>query len=147
MFFPSFILLIPLPVLYGCETWSLTLREESRRWVFENKVPRRIFGPKRDEATREWRKLHNEQLNDPYCSPNIFRVIKSRRIRWRGHVTRMGERRVVYKVLVGKPEGKKGHGLDRSGSGYEQEAGTCESGNELSGSIKCGEIHDQLKTG
>ena len=76
---------IILPVvLYGCETWSLILREERRLRVFENRVLRRIFGPKRDEVTGEWRKLHNEELNDVYSSPNIFRVINSRRIRWTG---------------------------------------------------------------
>jgi hypothetical protein len=75
--------------------------------VFENRVLRRIFGPKRDGVTGEWRKLHNEELNDLYCSPNIVRVIKSRRMRWVGHVARMGERRGVYRVLVGKPEGKE----------------------------------------
>jgi len=68
---------------------------------------RRIFGPKRDVVTGEWSKLHNEELNDLYCSPNIVRVIRSRRIRWAGHVARMGERRCVYKVLVGKPDGKR----------------------------------------
>ena len=93
-------------VLYGCETWSLTLREECRLRVFENRVLRRIFGPKRDEVTGEWRKLHNEQLNDLYSSPNIVRVIKSRRMRWAGNVARMGERRGIYRVLVGKPERK-----------------------------------------
>jgi hypothetical protein len=72
----------------------------------ENRVLRRIFRAKRDEATGEWRKLHNEELNDLYCSPNMVRVIKSRRLRWTGHVARMGERRGVYRVLVGKPEGK-----------------------------------------
>jgi len=77
-------------VLYGCETWSLTLRGERRLRVFENRVLRRIFGSKRDEVTGEWRKLHNEELNDLYCSPNIFRVIKSRTIRWAGHVARKG---------------------------------------------------------
>jgi len=98
---------ITLPVvLYGCETWSLALREERRLRVFENRVLRRIFGPKRDEVTGEWRKLHNEELNDLYSSPNIVRVIKSRKIRWVGHMARMGERRDVYRVLVGKPEGK-----------------------------------------
>jgi hypothetical protein len=80
--------------------------------VFDNKVLRRTVGPKRDEITGEWRKLHNEKLSDLYCSPNIFRVIKSRRIRWAGHLARMEERRGIYKVLVGKPEGKRGHGLD-----------------------------------
>ena len=92
--------------MYGCETWSLTLREERRLRVFEKRVLRRIFGPKRDEVTGEWRKLHNEELNDLYSSPNIFRVIKSRIMRWTGHVARMGETRGVYRVLVGKPEGK-----------------------------------------
>jgi hypothetical protein len=85
---------IILPVvLYGCETWSLTLREERRLRVLENMVLRRIFGPRRDEVTGEWRRLHNEELNDLYCSPNIVRVIKSRRMRWAGHVARMGEER------------------------------------------------------
>jgi hypothetical protein len=80
------------------------LREEHRLRVLENRVLRGIFGPKRDEVTGEWRKLHNEELNDLYCSPNIVRVIKSRRMRWAGHVARMGERRDVYRVLVWKPE-------------------------------------------
>jgi hypothetical protein len=77
--------------LYGCETGSLTLGEEHRLRVFENRVLRRVFGPKTDEVTGEWRKVHNEELNDLYCSPNIVRVIKSIRIRWTGHVTCMGE--------------------------------------------------------
>jgi hypothetical protein len=84
-----------LVVLYGCETWSLTLREECRLRVFWNRELRRIFGPKRDEVTGEWEKLHNEELNNLYSSYNIVRVIKSRRIRWAGHVARMGEGRGV----------------------------------------------------
>jgi len=94
-------------VLYGCETWSLTLRQERKLRVFENRVLRRIFGPKRDEVTGEWRKLQNEELNDLYCSQNIVRGIKSKRMRWAGHVARMRERRGVYRVLVGKPEGRR----------------------------------------
>ena len=81
---------IIFPVVYGCETWSLTLREERRLRVCENRVLRRIFGSKRDEITGEWVKLHKEELTDLY-SPNIVRVIKSRRMRWAGHVARMGE--------------------------------------------------------
>jgi hypothetical protein len=79
-------------VLYGCVTWSLTLREEHRLSVFENRVLRRIFGPKRDEVTGEGRQLHNEELRDLYSSPSIIRIIKSRRARWAGHVARMGRR-------------------------------------------------------
>jgi hypothetical protein len=75
--------------------------------VFENKVLRRIFGPKRDEVTGGWKKLHNEELHDLYSSPNIIRIIMSGRIRWGGHVARMGEKRNAYRLLVGKPEGKK----------------------------------------
>jgi len=78
---------IILPVvLYGCETWSLTLREERRLRVFENRVLGRVFGPKRDEVTGEWRKLHNEELRYLNSLPNIVRVVKSRRMRWAGHV-------------------------------------------------------------
>ena len=108
----TIILILPV-VLYGCESWSLTLREERRLRVFENGVLRRIFGPKRDELTGAWRKLHNEELKGLYSSPNIGRVIKSRRIRWAGHVTRMGEGRGVYRVLEGKPEGKRPLGRPR----------------------------------
>jgi hypothetical protein len=79
-------------VLYGCETWSLKLREEHRLRVFENRVLMKLFGPKRDEVTGEWRKLHNEELRDLYSSPSIIRIIKSRRMGWAGHVARMGRR-------------------------------------------------------
>ena len=99
-------------VLYECKAWSLTLREECRLRVFENRVLRRIFGPKRDEVTGEWRKLHNEKLN-LYSSPNIVRVIKSRKMRWAGHVALIGEGRGVYWVLMGKVEGKKSLGKPR----------------------------------
>jgi hypothetical protein len=81
--------------------------------VFENRVLRRIFGPKRDEVKGKWRKLHNEELDDLYCSPSFVRVIKSRRMRWVGHVARIGEGKVVYRILVGKFEGKKPFGRPR----------------------------------
>jgi len=132
--------------------------------VFENRVPWRIFGPTRDEVTREWRKLHNEELNDMYCSPNIVRVIKSRRMRWEGHVACMRKRRGVYRALVGNLRERDhlgdpgidrriilrsvfgkwdvGCGLDGAGSGQGQVAGTCECGNEHSDSIQCGEFLD-----
>jgi hypothetical protein len=94
-------------VLYECETWPLTLREEHRLIVFENKVLRKIFRPKRDEVTGGWRKLHNEELHDLYSSPSIIRIIKSRRMRWAGHVAQMGGKRNAYRLLVGKPGGKE----------------------------------------
>jgi hypothetical protein len=97
-----------------CETWSLTLREERRLRVFENRALRRIFGPRRDEVTGDWRRFHNEELNDLYSSPNIVRVIKWRRMRWAGHVVRMGEKRGVHRVLVGKPKGKRPLGRPKS---------------------------------
>ena len=100
-------------VLYGCETWLLTFREDRRLRVFENRVLRRIFGPKRDEVTREWRKLHNEELNDLYSSPNIIQVIKLRRMRWAGHVAYIGERQGIYRVFMGKSEGKRPLGRPR----------------------------------
>jgi hypothetical protein len=103
----------PCQFLYGCETWSLTLREECRLRVFENKVLRRIFGPKRDKVRGEWRRLHNKELYALYSSPNIIRVMKSRRLRWAGHVARMGERRGAYRVLVGKPERSRPLGRPR----------------------------------
>ena len=102
----------PHAILCGCETWSLT-REEHRLRVFENGVLRGIFGCKSDEVTGEWRKLHDEELNDLYCSPNFVRVIRSRRMRWAGHVARMGERRGVYRVWVGELEGKRPLGRHR----------------------------------
>jgi hypothetical protein len=105
---------IILPVvLYGCETWSLMIREEHRLRVLENRVLRRIFGPKRDEVTGEWRKLHNVELHNLYSSPDIIRQVKSRRMRWAGHVARMGEDRKVNKILVGRPEGKRPLGRPR----------------------------------
>jgi hypothetical protein len=130
------------------------LREKHRLRVFENRVLRRIFGPKRDEVMGEWRKLHNEELNSLYSSPDIIRQVKSRRMRWTGHVAHMVKDRKVYKVLVGKPEGKRplgrprhrwedgirmdlreidlgGCGLDSTGSPV---AGCCECGDEPSGS-------------
>jgi hypothetical protein len=94
-------------VLYGCETWSLTLREESKLQVYENRELRRISGTKRDEVTAECRKLQNEKLNDLYSSPNTVRVIKSRIKRWAGHVACMGKRRGAYRDMVGKPEGTR----------------------------------------
>jgi hypothetical protein len=99
-------------VLYGYETWSLTLWEEHRLRVFENRVLRRIFGPKREEDG-SWRKLHNDELHNLYSSPNIVRVMKSRRMRWAGYVALMGEGRVVYRVLVWRPEGKRPLGRPR----------------------------------
>jgi hypothetical protein len=100
---------IILPVvLYGCETWSLTVREEHKL-----RVLRRIFGPKRDRVTGGWRKLHNEELHNLYSSPSIIKIIKWRRMRWAGHVARMGEKRNVYRLLVRKPEGKRPLGRPR----------------------------------
>jgi hypothetical protein len=105
---------IILPVvLYGCETWSLTLREEHRLRVFENRVLRGRGTRERDEVTGEWRRLHNEELNDLYPSPHIVRVIKSRKMRWAGHVASMGEGRGAYRVLGGRPEGRRPLGRPR----------------------------------
>jgi hypothetical protein len=100
-------------VLYECETWSLTLREEHRLRVFENRALRRIFEPKRDEVTGGWRKLHDEELHGLYSSPSIIRVVKARRMGWAGHVAHMGEVRGAYNILVGKPEGRRPLGRPR----------------------------------
>jgi hypothetical protein len=99
-------IILPL-VLYGCENWSLTLREEQRLRVFENRVLRRIFGPKRDEETGDWTKLHNEELHNLYSSTNIVIMMKSRTMRWAGHLERIREKRNAYRILVGKSEGKR----------------------------------------
>jgi hypothetical protein len=99
---------IILPVvLYGCETRSLTLREEHRLRVFENRVLKGILGTKRCEVTGEWRKLHSAELHNLYSSPDIIRQMKPRRMRWAGLVARMGDGRNVYRVLMGKPKGKR----------------------------------------
>jgi hypothetical protein len=87
-------------------TWSLTVWEEHRLGVIKNRLLR-IFGPKRDEVTGEWRKLHNEELHDLYSSPSIIRMVKGRKMRWAEHVARMGEKRNAYRLLVGKPQGKR----------------------------------------
>jgi hypothetical protein len=92
---------------YGCETWSLTLREEHRLRRFENKVLRRIFGPKMNEVMGVSRKMHNEELHNLYFSPSIIRNIKSRRMRWAGHVARIGENRNSCRILVGMPDAKR----------------------------------------
>jgi hypothetical protein len=104
-------LVLPV-VLYGRETWSLILREEHRLRMFENRVLRKIFGPKRDEVIGGWRKLRNEELHNLYCSPSIIRITKARRMRW-GHVARLGEKRYAFRILVGKPEGKRPLGRPR----------------------------------
>jgi hypothetical protein len=99
-------------VLYGCETWSLTLRKKHKLRVFENRMLRRIFGPKRKEDG-SWRKLHNDKLQSLNYSSNTVKAIKSRMMRWAGHVACMGEGRGVYRVLVGRPEGKRTLGRPR----------------------------------
>jgi hypothetical protein len=100
-------------VLYGCETWSLTLRAVHRLRMVENRVLRRMCGPKEDEVGGEWRRLHCEELCDLYSSPNTIWVISSRRMRWAGHVACMGNKSVAYRVLVGRPEGKRPFGRPR----------------------------------
>ena len=118
-----------MPVVsYGCETWSLTLREACTLRVFENRVLRRVFGPKMEEVTWEWRKLQSEELSDLYSLPNIVRVVKSRRMRWAGHVARMGEERGVHRVLVGKLEGKRPQGRPRCRWEYNIKMGLQEVG-------------------
>jgi hypothetical protein len=106
---------IILPVvLNACRTWSLTLREEHRRRVFEKRVLRGIFGPKRDEVTGGWRKLHHEELHNLYFSPSIIRIILPRRMRWVGHVACMEETRTpAYRIVVEKAEGKRPLGRPR----------------------------------
>ena len=99
-------------MLYGYETWSLTLREESRLRVFENRILRRILWPKRDK-NGDWRRLHNEELHRLYRSPNIVREIESRRLRWTGHIAGMDEGRSAFKILIGKPTGKRTLGRPR----------------------------------
>ena len=93
-------------MLYGCEAWSFTSREERRVRIFENRILRRIFGPKRDE-NEDWRRLHNKKLLNLYRSPNTVRLIKYRRLRWARHVARMEEGRSAFKILTGKPIGKR----------------------------------------
>jgi hypothetical protein len=104
---------IILPVLCWCENWSLTLRKEHRLRVFANRVLRRLFGPKREEVAGEWRRLHNEERNHLYSSPNIILVIKSRSKRWARHMARMGEIRGAYRVFVGRTEEKRPPGKPR----------------------------------
>jgi hypothetical protein len=99
--------------MYGRETWSLTLREEHRLRVFERRMLRRTFGPKGDEVTGERRKLYSGELHNLYSTPDIMKQIKSRKMRWAGHVARMGEGRNVYRVLVGKPEERRPLGRPR----------------------------------
>jgi hypothetical protein len=136
--------------------------------MFENRVLRRIFGSKGDEVTGEWRKLHNEELQNLYCSPNVIRMIKSRRMKWVCHIAGMGEKRNAYRIFVGEPEGKrplgrprrrwvdnikidlreKGwDGVDWTGLAQDRDQleGSCEHGNEPSGSIKCWEVLEWLQ--
>ncbi|KAJ4434039.1 hypothetical protein ANN_16358 [Periplaneta americana] len=113
----AYLLVFRTEPIRGCslwfETWTLTLREEHRLRVFENKVLKKIFGSKRDEVTGEWRKLHNTELRALYSSPDIIMNIKSRRLRWAGHVARIGESRNSYRMLVGRPAGERCLGRPR----------------------------------
>jgi len=103
-----------LPViLYGCESWSTTLADEHKLRVFENKILRKIYGPKRDEMTGEWRRLHNDELYGLYDSPNVVKIMKSRRLRWADHVSRMEKKGRLYSILVGRPDGRRPLGRPR----------------------------------
>jgi hypothetical protein len=140
-------------VLYGCETWSLTLREEHRLRAFEDRVLRKISAPKRDEVTGGWRKLHNDNPHNLYSSPSKIRIINTRRMRWAGHVALMGPKRNAYRILVGIPERKRLLGRPRrrsvdnikiglreigwDGMNWIDLAQNRDNGNEPSGSIKC----------
>ncbi|KAJ4447720.1 hypothetical protein ANN_09728 [Periplaneta americana] len=132
-------------VLYGCETWTPTLREEQRLRVFENKVLRKIFGAKRVEVTGEWRKLHNTELHALYSSPNIIRNNKSKRLRWAGHVARTGESRNAYRVLVGRSEGKKPLGRSRRRWEYNIEMDLREMGYDDREWINLAQVKDQWR--
>jgi hypothetical protein len=105
--------IILLVILYGCETCSLTLREGHRLRMSENRVLRRLFGPKREKVAESWRRLHNEEFHNLYVSPNIIRLIKSRRMGWAGHVAHIGEMTNEYKILIGKSERKRPRGRPR----------------------------------
>jgi hypothetical protein len=149
---------IILFVLYGCETWSVTLREEHRLRVFENRVLRGMFGPKRDEVTGEWRRLHNV-----YSLPVTIRAIKSRRTRWVGHAARMGRKKNVYRDLAGKPEDRRRRGrcrcrwegnikMDLKDAALEGvnwldmlHVDCCEHGDEPTGSIRQGQVLGELR--
>ena len=130
----------------GFEPWSLTLRGECRLNVFENRVLRRIFGPKWDNVTRGWRKLHKEKLNDLYSSSSIVWVIKSRRLRWAGHVSHTGESKCVYRVLVGNPDGKRLHGRPRHKWDYNIKMDLQEVGNWGVDWIKLAQDRDRWRT-
>jgi hypothetical protein len=152
-------------VFYGCEAWCLTLRDESSLRIFDNRVLKRIFGPKREEVAGGWTRLHNEELHSLYASPSIIRAIKSRRMRWAWNLAHTGKMKNAYKILVGKPEGKRPlrklgrryednikknlrgnrvekSGLDTSDSGYGPVADPCEHGSEPLSFMKDGEFLD-----
>jgi hypothetical protein len=136
--------IIILPdVLHGCKTWSLTLRAESKLRVFVNRVLRRIFGQKRDEIIGDWIKLNKEELHNFYPLPNVTRTIMSRAMRWTDHVGRKRGNRIAYRVLVGKPEGKKQDEVVFIGFiwlSLRPVAGSYEHDNETSGSVKRWEV-------